>query len=86
MRAPTNCPRERSPITVEVDVDGSRALRHVARPSGLSQDGASAVYQRLQVPAGAHRIAVRLKDDVRARRLRLRARGHRSRWRRRRCW
>jgi hypothetical protein len=65
MRAPMRCPRERSPITVEVDVDGRTALRRVAQPSGLSRDGASALYQRMQLPAGEHRIAVRLNDDVR---------------------
>jgi len=64
MRAPLRCPRERSPITVELDVDGAPALRHVAQPSGLSRDGASAVYHRLQLPAGTHQLAVRLKDDV----------------------
>ncbi len=66
MRAPMRCPRERSPITVEVDVDGRTALRRVAPPSGLSRDGASALYHRKQRPAGAHQIAVRLNDDVRA--------------------
>lgn len=65
MRAPLVCPRERSPITVELDVDGTSVLRHVAWPSGLSRDGASAVYHRMQVPAGTHQLAVRLKDDVR---------------------
>jgi hypothetical protein len=65
MRAPLVCPRERSPITVELDVDGSSVLRHVARPSGLSHDGASVVYHRMQVAAGTHQLAVRLKDDVR---------------------
>ena len=65
MRAPLVCPRERSPVTVEVDIGGATALRRTAVPSGLSKDGASAVYQRLVVPAGEQRIAVRLKDDVR---------------------
>ncbi len=66
MRAPVVCPRERSPITVELDVDGKPALRHVARPSGLSRDGASAVYHRIELPVGTHQLAVRLKDDVRS--------------------
>lgn len=66
MRAPMQCPRERSPVTVEVDLDGAPAFRHLAEPSGLSRDGASTVYQRLQVSAGEHRLAVRLKDDVRS--------------------
>jgi len=65
MRAPLKCPRERSPVTVEVDIGGVPALRRVAAPSGLSRDGASAVYHRLQVAAGAQRISVRLNDDLR---------------------
>ncbi len=64
MRTPLKCGRERSPVTIEVDLDGTTVYRHVAAPSGLSSDGASSVYQRLQVPAGAHRIAVRLKDSA----------------------
>jgi len=67
MRAPTKCPRERSPVTVEVDIDGASVLKRVAPPTGFAKDGASAVYERLVVPAGEHRIAVRLSDDVRAR-------------------
>jgi hypothetical protein len=65
MRAPIKCPRERSPVTVEVDVGGVNALRRSATPAGLSRDGASAMYQRLVVPAGEQRIAVRLNDDAR---------------------
>jgi len=65
MRAPMRCPRERSPITVELDLDGAPLLRRVAQPSGLSHDGASAVYQRIEIAAGTHQIAVRLNDDAR---------------------
>jgi hypothetical protein len=67
MRAPTKCPRERSPVTVQVDIDGTLALDRTAPPTGLSKDGASSVYERLVVPAGERRIVVRLSDDVRAR-------------------
>jgi hypothetical protein len=67
MRAPEICPRERSPITVQVHIDGAKALERTAAPTGLSKDGAAAMYQRLMVPAGERRIAVRLSDDVRAR-------------------
>ena len=66
MRAPTRCPRERSPVTVELDIDGQAAVRAVAPPSGLSRDGASALYRRLPVPAGERLIQVRLRDDQRA--------------------
>ena len=64
MRTPMKCERERSAVTIEVDLDGVTVYRKVAAPSGLSRDGASSVYHRLQVPAGEHRIAVRLKDKV----------------------
>jgi hypothetical protein len=67
MRAPMKCPRERSPVTVQVDIDGRRVLDRSAPPTGLSRDGASALYERLVVPAGERRIAVALSDDVRAR-------------------
>jgi hypothetical protein len=65
MRKPMDCPRERSPITVEVDIDGVVVLRETAQPSGLSRDGAASVYQRIEVPAGAHRLDVRLRDSAR---------------------
>ncbi len=65
MRAPVRCPRERSPVTVELDVDDAAVYRHVARPSGLSRDGAASVYHRIEVPAGQHRLRIRLADDAR---------------------
>lgn len=64
MRAPTQCPRERAPVVVELDIDGRRVVHRVAAPSGLSKDGASTVYHRVAVAAGEHRIAVRLKDSA----------------------
>ncbi len=65
MRAPMKCERERAPVRVEVDVDGTPAVRYVATPSGLSRDGASSAYQRLTVPVGGHHLAVRFKDSAR---------------------
>lgn len=64
MRTPMKCGRERLPVEIEVDIDGATVYRQVAPPAGLSRDGASAVYHRLTVPAGEHRIAVRLKDGA----------------------
>ena len=66
MRAPMDCPRGRSPVSVEIDLDGTPAYRHVATPSGLSRDGASTVYHRIAVHSGEHRLAIRLNDDARA--------------------
>ena len=67
MRTPTVCPRERSPLAVTLAIDGKTVLERSAPPSGLKKDGASAMYERIVVPAGERRIAVQLSDDVRAR-------------------
>ena len=64
MRTPMKCQRERAPVAIEVVLDGVTVYRHEAVPSGLSRDGPSSVYHRLQVPAGQHRIAVRLRDKA----------------------
>lgn len=64
MRAPLDCPRERSPVTLELELDGRLVVRAVAPPSGLTGDGASTIYRRLPVAAGKHRVVARLKDRV----------------------
>lgn len=62
MRAPLDCPRERSPLLVELELDGALVYRREVQPAGLKKDGAAAVYYRMNVPAGKHRIVARLKD------------------------
>jgi hypothetical protein len=62
MRAALDCPRERSPLLVELELDGRVILRREAAPAGLKRDGASAVYHRMTVPAGTHKLVARLRD------------------------
>jgi hypothetical protein len=64
MRAASVCPRERSPVEVEVEMDGKPLFAMVAKPTGLAKDGASTVYRRIAVPAGSHRIVARMKDTI----------------------
>ena len=64
MRAAEDCPRERAPVLVKVELDGRSVADIVAIPSGLSRDGASVAYRRIPVPAGTHRIRVKLADDA----------------------
>lgn len=66
MRAQSRCPRERAPLLVEVDIDGKTVLQQRAQASGLSRDGAAKLYRRMPLPAGRHRIAVRLRDSNRS--------------------
>jgi len=62
MRIAMECPRERSNVVVEMDMDGEPLYRAVLPPSGLAHDGASSVYRRLEVRAGVHHLVLRLKD------------------------
>ena len=62
MRAALDCPRERSPLVVELELDGKVVLRREVEPAGLKRDGNATVYHRLPVPAGRHKIAVRMRD------------------------
>ena len=66
MRHSEDCPRERLPLLVELELDGEIATRRLLPPAGLHQDGASAVYQRFPVAAGRHRIVARLRDSARS--------------------
>ena len=62
MRASLDCPRERAPLLVELELDGKLVLRREAQPSGLRRDGNAALYERFSLPAGRHRIVARLRD------------------------
>jgi hypothetical protein len=66
MRAPEICPRGRSPVRVTVALDGRVLLDETLAPSGLAGDGTSSLYRRIPVAAGAHRMTVRVVDDLRA--------------------
>lgn len=62
MRVKVVCPRERSPVRIEIDMDGAPLYRITAQPAGLKRDGASTVYRRLPVIAGKHAFEARLAD------------------------
>jgi hypothetical protein len=66
MRALQDCPRARSPVMIEVELDGKVLYHDVIKPTGLAHDGASTVYRRFALAAGEHRLAVRLNDTGRA--------------------
>jgi len=62
MRIRKDCPRERSDVVVELEMDGKQLYHVVLHPPGLAHDGAASLYRRLPVPAGNHRFVARLKD------------------------
>ena len=64
MRAQLDCPRERSDVRVEIDMDGKPLLRSGARASGLRHDLPSNIYRRVEIPAGEHVFSARLADTA----------------------
>lgn len=65
MRQSMDCPRERSPVRVRVELDGAPLYDDAFAPAGLKRDGASAAYRRLPIAAGEHRLRVQFNDDAR---------------------
>jgi hypothetical protein len=65
MRAPLICSRERLPIRLEVDLDGSPLVHADLPPGGLRGDGPSRIYEGFPVAPGRYTIEARLRDSAR---------------------
>jgi hypothetical protein len=65
MRRPLDCPRERVPLLVELEVDGTLLYRDTLPPSGIAGDGSATAYAGIPIGAGRHRLAARLRDSRR---------------------
>ncbi|MDH3993646.1 MAG: hypothetical protein OEV47_12080 [Gammaproteobacteria bacterium] len=58
------CPRERSPLRLELILDGESLYRASVSASGLHSDGVSSMYRRFTIPAGKHHLRLLMNDDV----------------------
>ncbi len=65
MRIPMDCPRERSPVKVELFLDNELVISETARAPGLYEDQGVDVYRKVKIPAGKHDLRVRMNDNVR---------------------
>lgn len=65
MRKPQECPRERSPITIEMFVDGQMLYNDSLPPPGLFEDGGVDIYFSGKIPAGQHHFEIKMDDSVR---------------------
>ena len=63
MRKPTECPRERHPLRVELHSGTELLYSDVLLPSGIWSDGKSNVYQRVVVATGRHDLFVGMNDS-----------------------
>ena len=64
MRLSMDCPRARSPVTIELYLDGKQMTRQLIEPPGLHADQGVDLFQRIKVPAGDHQLLVWMNDDV----------------------
>ncbi len=64
MRIPEVCPRERSALLLELELDDEIVFSETLPPRGLHDDGMASAYRRISVSAGKHHLKVRLKDHL----------------------
>jgi len=64
MRAPMACSRERSPVIIELLLDGDPIYMHTAEAPGYFKDSSVDIYHTTKVSAGKHRLAMKMDDSV----------------------
>lgn len=65
MRKLDDCPRERSPVTIEAKVDDATVYRDLLTPPGLFGDGGVDVFYSTRISVGKHRLNLKMNDSVR---------------------
>ena len=65
MRKPSDCPRERLPIRLEVELDSKTLFAKDLPPTGLFGDGPASIFAIFNVTPGQHLLKVRLRDSRR---------------------
>lgn len=64
MRLATDCPRERSPMQLELYLDDKLLTKATVEPTGYHKDQGVNIFQRIKVLAGEHKLRVWMNDDV----------------------
>ncbi|MEO5331906.1 MAG: hypothetical protein H7839_07760 [Magnetococcus sp. YQC-5] len=65
MRRAQDCPRNRAPIYIELLLDDQFLATKTFISPGLSRDMATFVYAKYSLPAGRHKLTVRMRDSIR---------------------
>ena len=63
MRKPSDCPRERHPVRVELKSGERMLYQDTLPPSGIWADGKASIYQRIEVPTGRHEVSIGMNDS-----------------------
>lgn len=64
MRLQLDCPRERSPLVLEVSLDQDVITQEKVDPPGFHKDQGVSFFQRVKVSAGEHKLRIWMNDDV----------------------
>jgi len=64
MRLPTDCPRARSPMTLELYLDNKLLTKATVEPTGFHKDQGVNIFQRIKVAAGEHTLQLWMNDNV----------------------
>ncbi len=63
MRKPTDCPRERHAVRVELRSGANVLYRETVQPHGIWADGKASIYARIEVRSGRHEIFIGMNDS-----------------------
>ncbi|MGI9232808.1 MAG: hypothetical protein ACR2RD_04180 [Woeseiaceae bacterium] len=63
MRKPSDCPRERHPVRIELRSADVVLYEDLLLPSGIWSDGKANIYRRIVVPAGEHDLFIGMNDS-----------------------
>ncbi|MGI9236100.1 MAG: hypothetical protein ACR2QZ_01800 [Woeseiaceae bacterium] len=63
MRKPSDCPRERHPVRIELRSADVILYEDLLLPSGIWSDGKANIYRRVVVPAGEHDLFIGMNDS-----------------------
>ena len=66
MRIAEVCPRERSPILVELLLNNKIYYRDLLQPAGIHKDGMASLYKSFVVPSDEMKVEIRMKDHIEA--------------------
>jgi hypothetical protein len=58
------CPRERSDVVVNLEMDGKQLHHEILRPTGWAHSSNSNIYRRIPVKAGSHTLKASLRDHA----------------------
>jgi hypothetical protein len=64
MRLATDCPRERSPLRLELYLDDVLLTKEIVEPLGFHKDQGVNLFKRIKVNAGEHKLRLWMNDDV----------------------